>query len=292
VVKTPFGFHIIQAEKKDAPQVRSLEDARQEIIADLTVERDQVSRLERADQVMTAMRNAGEDVESVAREMGLPVMVFADIDRQRPPAELGANPRFLGAIFSVLTPGEVLSDSNDQKTMIAKITSITPSRDAELGEVKDRVRADVVQSETRKLAEARANELFEKAKGGDLAAAAKSMGLSVKTSEFFTRTGGVDDFAPAQTLGDRAFNAELGAVLGPVNAGDRFGVYRVAAKEPADATLFLDQRDELKGEFLEGRRDEAFNIFRSLVRQRYEKDGKIKRYPARIEQMIRDIRTS
>ena len=292
VVKTPFGFHVIQAEKKDAPQVRSLDDARQEIIADLTVERDQVGRLERADQVMAAMRNAGDDVESVAKEMGLPVMVLEDIDRQRPPASLGANPRFLGAIFSTLTPGEVLSDSDDQRTMIAKITAITPSRDAELAEVIDRVRVDAVQSESRKLAEARAKELYEKAKGGDLAATAKSMGLTVKTSDFFARTGGVDDFAPAQTLGDRAFDAELGAILGPVSAGDRFGVYRVAAKEPADATLFLDQRDELRGEFLEAKRDEAFNIFRSIVRQRYEKDGKITRYPARIEQMIRDIRTS
>jgi peptidyl-prolyl cis-trans isomerase D len=292
VVKTPFGFHIIQAEKKDQPQVRSLDEARQEIIADLTMEKEQVGRLERADQVVTAVRNAGDDVEKVAREMGLPMMVLEDIDRQRPPASLGANPRFLGAIFSAVTPGEVLTDSDEQRTMIAKVISITPSRDAELAEVQDRVRQDVIQSESRRIAEQRAQELYEKAKGGDLAAAARSMGLTVKTSDFFPRTGGVDDFAPAQTLGDKAYEAEIGAVLGPVSAGDRFGVYRVTAKEPADPTEFLDQRDQLKGEFLEARRDEAFNIFRSLVRQRFEKDGKIKRYPERIEQLIRDIRTS
>ena len=292
VVKTPFGFHIVQAEKKDAPQVRSLDDARQEIIADLTMEKEQVGRLERVDQVTAAVRNAGDDVEAVAREMGLPVMVLSDIDRQRPPASLGGNPRFLGAIFSAVTPGEVVSDSDEQRTMIAKITSITPSRDAELAEVADRVRQDVIQSESRRIAEERAKELYELAKGGDLEAAARSMGLTVKTSDFFQRTGGVEDFAPAQTLGDRAFEAEIGTVLGPVSASDRFGIYRVTAKEPADPTEFLDQRDQLKGEFLKARRDEAFGIFRSIVRQRYEKDGKITRYPERIEQMIRDIRTS
>ncbi|MEZ5362714.1 MAG: peptidyl-prolyl cis-trans isomerase [Bryobacterales bacterium] len=292
VIKTPFGFHIIQAEKKDPPQVRSLEDARQEIIADLTIEKEQIGRLERVDKVMTAVRNAGDDVEAVAKEMGLPVMVLSNIDRQHPPAALGAYPRFLGDIFSVVTPGDVVSNSDEKGTMIAKVISITPSRDAELAEVADRVRADVVQSESRRIAEEKAKELYEKAKGGNLAAAARSMGLTVKTSDFFARTGGVDDFAPAQTLGDKAFAAAPGTVLGPVNAGDRFGVYAVTAKEPADPTEFLDQRDNLKAEFLEAKRNEAFGIFRGLVRQRYEKDGKITRYPERIEQLIRDIRTS
>jgi peptidyl-prolyl cis-trans isomerase D len=291
VVKTPFGFHIIQAEKKDAPQTRTLDEARQEIIADLTVEREQTARVDLADKVTSAMRSTA-DVDSVGSEMGLPVMTLENIDRQHPPASLGANPRFLGAIFSAVTPGEVLSDSDDKRTMIAKIISITPPRDSELAEVADRVRTDYVQSQAREMAQADAKDLYEKAKGGDLAAVAKSMGFTVKTRDFFQRTGGVDDFAPAQTLGDAAFNAAVGAVLGPVAAGDGFGVYRVAAKEAADPTAFLDQRDQLKGEFLEARREEAFNIYRSLIRQRYEKDGKVTRYPERIEQMIRDMRRS
>ena len=290
VVKTQFGYHVIKAEKKDPPQIRSLDDARQEIIADLAVEREQIARIERADQVTTALRNAGDDVESVAREMGLPVTVYEDIDRQRPPAGLSSDPRFLSSIFAAPAPGEVISASDDQRTMIAKVISITPTRDAEFAEVQDRVRADFVQSEGRKLAEARAAELLEKAKGSSLEAAARSLGLAVKSSDFFNRSGGVDDLAPAQTLGDRAFDSEPGTILGPVSSGDHFGVYRVAAKEPADATEFLDQRDEIKGEVLKIKRDEAFGIFRSILRQRYEKNGEIKRYPARIEQMIRDIR--
>ena len=292
VVKTELGYHIIKADKKDPPQVRSLDDARQEIVADLAAEREQIARMERADEVTKAMRDAGEDVESVASERYLPIAVYEDIDRQNPPAGLAGDPTFMGQIFSALTPGEVLSSTDDQRTILAKITSITPSRDAELAEVRDRVRADVVDAESRKLAQARADELFEQAKSTSLEAAARAMGLPVKTSGMITRSDGIEDLAPAQALGDQAFRSEIGTVLGPVSAGDRFGVYRVVAKEPADATLFLDQRDELKGEVLEAKRDEAFNIFRSLVRQRYEKDGKIKRYQPRIEQMIRDIRTS
>ncbi len=292
LVKTELGYHIIYAEKKDPALTRPLEDVRQEIIADLAAEREQIARIERADEVTAAMRNAGDDVESVARERNLPVAVFEDIDRQRPPAGLAADPVFLGQIFSTMTPGEVLASAAEQRTMIAKVTSITPSRDAELAEVRDQVRADVVQSKSRELAQQRAQELFDKAQAGSLEAAARSLGLRVTKSDLFPRTGGVEDLAPAETLGERAFSAEVGAVLGPVSSGDRFGVYRIAAKEPADVTMFLDQRDELKGEFLEAKREEAFNIFRSLVRQRYEKDGKIKRYPARIEQMVRSIRTS
>jgi hypothetical protein len=93
-------------------------------------------------------------------------------------------------------------------------------------------------------------------------------------------------------LGDPAFQSPVGTVLGPVAAGDSYGVYRVVAKQEPDMTQFIEQRDQLKGEFLQAKRDEAFSIFRGLLRERYEKTGQVKRYEARIEQLIRQIRTS
>ena len=63
-----------------------------------------------------------------------------------------------------------------------------------------------------------------KAMGGDLAKAAKSMGLEVKTSDEFARTGTVEGLGSASYVAD-GFNKPDGTVFGPLGTpdGDRGG---------------------------------------------------------------------
>src|SRR5690606_24822687 len=126
--------------------------------------------------------------------------------------------------------------------------------------------------------------------GGDLAGAAKALGLSMKTSAFLTRREGVEEFAGGSTIGDPAFNAEIGAVLGPIPAGEGFGVYKTLERQEADMSQLLDQQAQIKQEFLQAKQDETFTMFKTLVRKQYEDKGKVKRFPERIEALIRQIR--
>ena len=237
VVRSDFGFHIIQVDKRDRAQMRSLDDARQEIIADLTAEREQNALIERADRVMAALRKPAAEIDAAAAELGLAVQSFGPFDRTTPPPALSGMPIFYGNLMSA-TLGEPISYDNEGVTFVGVVTDIIPPRDPELDEIRPRVTVDYVQAEARKLAQQRADELIAAAKEGGLEDAARQLNLRVETSQFFTRSESVEGFTTAQNIGNPAFDAAVGTVQGPIPVGDRVGVYEVAGHAAADLADF------------------------------------------------------
>ena len=289
LVKTEFGYHIIRVDKKDRPQLKSLEEVRDEIVADLRTERAARARMERLDRIVSEIRNDVSKADELAKEYDLPLMTYANIDQMAPPPDLTQNPVFFGNIFSAAV-GQTVTNTAEGSTQVAAIMEVVPSRDATIEDVRDRLRNDFIQAQARTLAEARAKEVTEAAKSSDLQTAAKRFGLTVRTSEKFTRRDTIEGLASAQALGDTPYNSPIGTVFGPVSAGEHYAVARVIAQEPADMSLYPEQKAEIRETFLQGKQDEAFNIFRTEARQRYEKQGKIKRYDDRINQLVQQVR--
>lgn len=289
VVKSALGYHIIQVEKKDPPQTRSLADAREEILADLAVEREQTARLEQVDKVLNAVRNSGNNIDQAASGLGVPVQTYGPYSARNMPADISRFPTFAGNVMSAPV-GSPVTHEQDGVTYVAVVTEILPARDSELAEVRDQVIQDYVDAESRTLARARADEVLASAQETDLGAAARRFGLSVQSSGYFKRTGGVDGFATGQVLGDKPFDSEPGSVFGPVSAQSGVGVYVVTDHAEADMTRFSQERAQLKEQVLQTRQDEAFNIFRSLAQRQWQDSGRIQRYDDRIEQYVRSFR--
>ena len=294
VVKTDLGFHIIKVEKKDSPQLRSLDEARDEIIADLRAEKEQTTRNDRLDQIMAAVGAGAESPEALSQRYGLTFQVFDNVERRTIPVELGSMPRFVGDLFSEPAGGVVTGVNEEDGTMyIGKVVSISPARQAELAEMRDRVREDYIAAEARKLAQEKAATLLAQAReAGSLSQAARALGLRTQTSDFIKRDGQIPGFTSGQALGNAAFDAEVGTIQGPVPAGEGVGVYEVAAKQEADLTELLNQRADLRQSILDARQNETFGLFRGLTVKRYEEQGKITRYEDRITELINQIRRS
>jgi|GEM_PF-2188770 len=290
LVKTDYGFHIIKVEKKDRPQLKSLDEVREQIVADLKAERQEVLRMERLDKIMSEISSDVSRVDAIAAEYNLPVMTYSNFDQRTPPADLTKTPTFIGNIFAA-SAGQTVTNTEGGVIQIAAVTEVVPARDATMEEVRENVRRDYVQAEARKLAEARAKEVAEAAKT-DFQAAARQFGLKVQSSNLFTRRDTVEGLGNAAALGETPFKGAVGDVFGPVPAGEQFAVARVAGKEAADMTEYPDQKTEIRENYLKGKQDEAFNIFRVELRQRFEREGKIKRYDDRINQVVQQIRRS
>ena len=291
LIKTDYGYHIIKVEKKDRPQMKSLDEVRDEIVADLKSERQEVARMERMDQIMTRISSDASAVDAVAAEYQLPVMTYSNFDQRTPPADLTKTPTFIGNIFAA-NAGQTVTNTEGGVVQIAAITEVVPSRDATMEEVRTDLVRDYVQAQARQLAEARAKELAEAAKNGNFEEAARKFGLKAQTSEFFTRRDSVEGLSTAAALGDAPFTGAVGDVFGPVTAGEQFAVGRVAAKEAANMALYPSEKAEIRQTYLQGKQDEAFNIFRVESRQRFEKEGRIKRFDDRINQLLQQIRRS
>ena len=106
------------------------------------------------------------------------------------------------------------------------------------------------------------------------------------------RTRAVNDYvtAEARTMAE-AKAAELLAAaktssLAEAAASLGYVVFAPIELIPADMTGFAVQRAALREQLLDERRAEAFEIFRDSLMARYQAEGKIRRYDARIQQFL------
>jgi hypothetical protein len=172
------------------------------------------------------------------------------------------------------------------------VTSITPARDPEFDEVKVQVTEEWTQRQMGELARQRAQQIADEATaaGGNLAQVASKHGLSVQTSNFVKRSDVIEDVGGLQMFGEEAFSREPGAIGGPITAGPDFAVYRIAAKQEADPTQFYEQRDTLRQQLTQAKRDEMYEIYKGVTRQRYDEAGRIQRYIPRIDAFMQQLR--
>jgi hypothetical protein len=226
----------------------------------------------------------------VAEKFNLTVQTFENVNRDRPVGPLAGAQEFLRSAFQSGT-GEVFSETRDTSTIIGVVTEITAPRDAEFAEVRDAVQASYVREEAIKLVREHANQITAKAKedGSSLQRAAASFGLKTQTTEFIKPGETIPNLGDARILGEQAYTAAPGTIVGPVSAVSDMVVYRVVAHEAADMSDFENQKKTLIDTQTEARRDEAYRIFQASLRKRYEDEGKIRRYQDRIDLFLQGL---
>jgi hypothetical protein len=136
--------------------------------------------------------------------------------------------------------------------------------------------------------------LIEKAKamGGDLAKAAKSMGLEVKTSPDFDRAGNVEGIGIASYVSE-GFSKPDGTVFGPVGTPDGGTIVaKVISHGDADLSQLAAQRSTIRDEIKSQRARERNTLFESGVKDALIKQGKIKIHQDVITRLIGNYRTS
>lgn len=285
VVETEFGFHIIKMNERESAVRRPLEEVREEIIGDLRAEKGALDRQNKEDQALIALRNATpENIEQVAVGLGFPAQAFSGFTPTTAPPQISRAPSLRQALFAA-TVGELIPHADETSMVAAMVTEIAPARDMTFEEARPRVVNDYVTAEARTMAEAKAAELLAEAKTSSLREAAASLGLSAVESDPFRREDQVPGLASGQTL-SAAFTAPLGELQGPLAVGPGYVVFAPVELIPADMTGFVGQRAALREQLLDDRRAEAFEIFRDTLVARYQAEGRIRRYEARIQQFL------
>ena len=285
VVETEFGFHIIKMNERESAVRRPIDEVREEIIGDLRAERAALQSQSQEDQALIALRNATpETIEQVAASLGFPAQTLNGFTITSAPPQISRAPTFRQAIFAG-SVGELVPHADENGMAVALITAIDPARDMTFEEARTRAVNDYVTAEARTMAEAKAAELLAAAKTSSLAEAAASLGLEVVETEPFRRDGQVPGLASGQTL-SAAFTAPIGELQGPLAVGPGYVVFAPIELIPADMTGFAVQRAALREQLLDERRAEAFEIFRDSLMARYQAEGKIRRYDARIQQFL------
>jgi peptidyl-prolyl cis-trans isomerase D len=294
LVKTEYGYHIVQVLARQDAGVRSFAEVRTELAAQWKKQRVNDIVQQASDKAQGELQKDPLHPEKVAAEYNMQVVRVDNYTAGTAVADLGTNAEFDQAVAS-LKKGEVSqSVSSGTKLALAIVNDVIPAHPSAFEEVQGQIRDMMTQNRATAAVQRHANELVEKARamGGDLTKAAKSMGLEVKTSSDFDRAGNVEGVGTASYLGE-GFSKPDGTVFGPVGVPDGGTIVaRVIGHSGADLSQLAAQRNVIRDEIKTQRAGERNRLFESGVKDMLIKGGKIKIHQDVINRLIRSYQTS
>lgn len=164
VVETDFGFHIIRVTDIKAPKVKTFEEMRPQLEAEVRNQQAQRKFAESADAFSNAVYEQSDSLKGVAEKFKLEVQSAAAVGRAPAPGAKGAlaNAKFLSALFSAdslekkrnteaveVAPGQLVA---------GRVTQYQPARTQPLEQVKAQVVARVKAQRGAELARAAGTE--------------------------------------------------------------------------------------------------------------------------------------
>lgn len=278
LVKTEYGYHIIQVEAKQPAHTETFDEARPQLLM-------QAKKQAAADDLGKAIDAAHAEIvqnpsqaQAIAKKHKLNFYPLSDITTASTLPEVGDQGEVMSAIFAAPKGGvtEVISLANEGKEAFAAVTSVTPAHNAAYAQVKEEALQKYVAAESLKLAKQAADAAAARArKGESLEAIAKEEHLKVKTAPPFTIDGAAEGIGSGTMIAS-AFKESVGAIVGPIAAQSSQFVCRVSQKIPADMSKFAASKDGIVQDLQTQRQDLQMPLFRDSVVAYLTSKGKIR----------------
>jgi parvulin-like peptidyl-prolyl isomerase len=175
----------------------------------------------------------------------------------------------------------------DNKVALVLVTDVMPPRPQTFEEVQSKIRDAMVQNKLAAAVQNHARELVEKAKsmGGDLAKAAKAMGLEVKTSGEIDRSATIPGLGSANYV-QEGFTSPDGTVFGPISTPDGTVVAKLLAHVEPDLSKLPEQRVALRDEIKSQKARDRNSLFEAGLREALIRQGKIKIHQPVIDRLL------
>ncbi len=268
VVRTDFGFHVIEVTDERPAGEAPLAEVREELRRRLGLQR----AAQRVDEIATRISSEAEtpqQLRDVATREGVSVRSMT-VRPGDPLPELGPFPGFLDAVMALETGAVSRPLGVSRGAAVVAVEELIGKTVTPFEEVKAQVKADLLNQRLRDTARRRAEQAFAGAK--TIADVAKRLELEQKSSR---------DLAPGDTIpGTGGPSAELRrALFGPDAAVGRRGVadvpggtlvYEITRREPFDPAAFEQARPALRSELLEQRREALLQSILGELVEAYE----------------------
>lgn len=279
VVKSQFGYHVVQVEERQAAHAQSIAEVTDTIKA--TLSRQMVSQAEDNYAKQLQQEAASKGLQATAAAHHLDVVTTQPVAAGGTISTLPDGAELVSKAFQANKGAAPQSAPTGEGFAVFQVTNVTPAHAPSFGEWKDHVLDDFRNEQSPGLLNAKTQELAKKAKAsGDLAKAAKEVGATVKTSDLVGQTAQVPDFGQVGQIAPQLFDMKVGEVSGPINAGRTGVVAKVDQKQEPTPDEIQKNFDQTREQMLEQRRNEAFEIFASNVANDYKKRNLV-RYNAK-----------
>ena len=222
-LKSAFGLHVVHIKSITPGVTKTFDDVKDQLRQELALAQSGDSMVSVVNQLDDTLAG-GASLEEAAQQLHLTSQKYDAIDssgKGRDGKDANIIPDILQlALHTEAGQKSLVATLSDGSYAVVEVTSVTPAEAKPLTEVADQVKQDWLAKARRDAADAKAKELADKVKSGDLAALGKQMGLELKVTTPFTRGKGDPDNGIDENLAQKLFALKLGeAATGRTSEG-------------------------------------------------------------------------
>jgi peptidyl-prolyl cis-trans isomerase D len=294
LVKTTYGYHIIQVEAHEQARLKPFEEVRPQLTAEL--QRAAAGQLMQstADKAIAGLRQDPTHPEKTAEAVGGTLIRADNVQANEGIPGIGISKDLFDAVNLLHKDEVTLSPVSlpDGRVLIAVVTNLIPAHQGTLDEVRNEVKDKATQNKLQKVVSEKATELVSKAQsmGGDLAKAAKSMGIEIKTSNDVTRQDAIEGVGTASTVPE-LFTKPVGSIVGPVSVSGKQLVAKIVSNTPANPADLPAQTSKIEDQLHQQKTRERATFFQQGLRDSLTASGKLKIHQDVIDRIIASYRT-
>ena len=275
IVKSQFGYHILQVEERQTAHSQSLSEVQPVIKA--TLIRQKASAAEETYARTLTSEAVKNGLEKTAAAHHLEVATTPLLGVRDVISALPNSAEILGKAFQSKQGDPPQFAPTGEGYAIFQVTGIVAAHAPAFADWKSHVADDYRSEQLPVLLSQKTQELAEKAKSlNDLSKAAKAVGATLKTSDLVGPSGQVPDFGQVGQVAPQLFDLKTGELSGPISAGRTGVVVKLVDKQEPTAAEIAQNFDQTRDAILYQRRGEAFNIFLSTIMEDYKKHNRIR----------------
>jgi peptidyl-prolyl cis-trans isomerase D len=275
LVKSAFGYHIIQTEQKQVAGVKPLAEVKDTIVK--TLEQDKQGGALQSYGTELAVEAKKNGLEKMAAAHGLHAVTTDYVEKNAVIGGLSDGAPMLAQAFAADKGAAPAAVSTGDGYAVFAVLDVKTAHAPEfaaykshvLDDYRDQKAPELLQTETTKL-DARAKEL------NDLKKAAAELKVPVKTSDLVGEDGQVADLGAMNGPGAAAFKLAKGAISDAINAGQTGVVLTVTDKQEPTADDIAKNFDTTREQLLSQQREEIFSVFMGTLTDKYEKGGGVR----------------
>lgn len=276
LVKTQFGYHIIQAEARDEPHDKPLTEVAGEIRPVLEQQNGAKALQALASQV--AVEAAKSGMEKAAADHNAKAVTTDAIASDATIPGVPDSAQLVQAAFTG-KKGDAprLAPAGQGAMAVYQTIDVQPAHAPAFAEWKGHVLDDYRAETVPQLLQARLQKLSDRAKQlNDLHKAAAEMNIPVKVSDLVDRKGNVPEVGAMTGPASAAFDLPKGGISGPLNAGETGLVLQVTGTAGPSAEEMAKTMATERQQLTQQRRAEIFGVYMQTLIDNYTKQGAIR----------------
>jgi peptidyl-prolyl cis-trans isomerase D len=275
LVRTRFGYHIIQTEAKEEAHTKPLDEVKASIIDTLTKQTETQAEQSLAAQIATDAQKTS--LAQAAQAHHVPVMTSDYVASNATLPGMSDSSKLLSAAFTAKPGGPAqVASTGDNSFGVFQVIDAKAAHTPTFEEYKSHVLDDFRDQQVTSLLARKTNEMADRAHAEhDLAKAAKEAGATIKTSDLVGRDAQVPDVGSLATAAPSLFDLNVGQVSNAINNGTTGVVAQITDKQQPTEAELQKNFDSMRDNLLNQRREQAFSVFASTLFERYQKAQRI-----------------